>query len=82
MAYAPSAISVRLDERASAALDEVVKGTGLQRSEAIRYALVETAERRRRRAGLAEEARALAADEADREEMADVLAFMESLDVD
>lgn len=75
-------ISVRLDEPATMALDEVIRETGLQRSEAIRYALVETADRRRRRAGLAEEARALAADEADRAEMADVLAFMESLDDD
>jgi len=71
------AISVRLDDRAQRALDELV-ASGLSRSEAIRAALVEAAARRMKEQ-LAEEARRLAADPVDRAEVAEVRAFMESL---
>jgi Arc/MetJ-type ribon-helix-helix transcriptional regulator len=71
------AISVRLDERAQHALDELV-ALGMTQSEAIRQALTETASRRRSES-LAEEARRLAADPEDRAEMAAIAAFMESL---
>ena len=71
------AISVRLDERAQRALDELV-ASGLSQSEAIRSALVETAGRLRDE-GLLEEARRVAADPDDRAEAAAVLAFMEEL---
>lgn len=71
------AISVRLDERALRALDDLV-ASGLSQSEAIRRALVESAGRLRDEA-LAEESRRVAADPDDRAEAAAVLALMESL---
>jgi len=72
------AISVRLDDDAERALRRL-EATGLSRSEAIRSALVVAAERLRHRESLAAEAAALEADEADRQEMAEVAALMESL---
>lgn len=72
------AISVRLDEEAERAL-RTLEASGLSRSEAIRSSLVEAAQRRRRRTDLVAEVAALAADEADREEMAAVSELMESL---
>jgi len=71
------AISVRLDGDAQAALRLLTSG-GRSRSAAIRDALVEAA-RRRDRTVLASEAAAVARDEADRKEMAEVAALMESL---
>jgi Arc/MetJ-type ribon-helix-helix transcriptional regulator len=71
-------ISVRLDEEALRALRRL-EASGLSRSEAIRHALIESAERMQRRAALREEAMALEADEADRQEMLDVASFMESM---
>jgi Arc/MetJ-type ribon-helix-helix transcriptional regulator len=70
-------ISVRLDEDAVAAL-RVLTREGVSRSEAIREALVERAARRDRGL-LASEAAALAADEGDRQEAAEVRDLMESL---
>ncbi|MGH2753378.1 MAG: ribbon-helix-helix protein, CopG family [Actinomycetota bacterium] len=74
----PRAISVRLDEEALRALAKL-EATGLSRSKAIRQAVVDAAERLRRRESVAAEARALEADERDREEMLEVAALMESL---
>jgi Arc/MetJ-type ribon-helix-helix transcriptional regulator len=71
------AISVRLDRDAEVAL-QILTSRGVSRSAAIRDALVQAA-RRRDRSVLAEEAEALASDEADRREMAEVAALMESL---
>jgi Arc/MetJ-type ribon-helix-helix transcriptional regulator len=71
------AISVRLDGDAQAALQRLTSG-GRSRSAAIRDALVEAA-RRRDRTVLASEAAAVARDEADRKEMVEVAALMESL---
>ncbi len=73
-----AAISVRLDEEALRALSQL-ESSGLTRSEAVRKALVELAARLRKRKALAEEVAALEADEADRREMLEVAAFMESL---
>lgn len=70
-------ISIRLDESAQRALDDLTRG-GRDRSEAVRQALIETASRRRGD-GLAAEAAALAADSDDREESIAVAALMESL---
>jgi Arc/MetJ-type ribon-helix-helix transcriptional regulator len=70
-------ISVRLDETAQRALDELV-ASGLSQSEAIRQALVQTASRRRAEL-LGEESRRVAADPEDRAETAAVLAFMDAL---
>jgi len=73
-----AAISVRLDRDALKALAQL-EATGLSRSEAIRRAIIDSASRLRRRAALAAEAAELEADEADRREMLEVAAFMESM---
>ena len=73
-----SAISVRLDDEAERALRKL-EAAGLSRSEAIREALVQSANRLRRRSELAAEVAALDADEEDREEMTAVAGLMESL---
>jgi len=78
MAGMVQAISVRLDDEAERALEQL-EATGLSRSEAIRKALVVAADRLRRRHELAAEVAALEADEADREEMLTVASLMESL---
>lgn len=72
------AISVRLDEEAQRALRSL-EAAGLSRSEAIRAAIIDSARRLRQRSELADEAAALEADEADREEMQAVAGLMESL---
>ncbi len=72
------AISVRLDVEAERAL-RAIEATGLSRSEAIRSALLTTADRLRRGRELAEEVATLEADEADRAEMLSVAALMESV---
>jgi Arc/MetJ-type ribon-helix-helix transcriptional regulator len=61
-------LHVRLDDASAAALD-VIRGEGLNDSEAVRTALREAAARRRSRAALRDEVRRLANDPADREEM-------------
>jgi Arc/MetJ-type ribon-helix-helix transcriptional regulator len=72
------AISVRLDDEALRALTQL-EATGLSRSEAIRQAIIESAHRQQRRRRLADEVAALESDEADRHEMLEVAALMESL---
>ncbi len=64
----PRSLHVRLDETSASALD-VVRAGGMTDSEAVRLALREAAARRRLRSALHEEARRVAADERDREEM-------------
>jgi len=73
-----SAISVRLDDEADRAL-RTLEAAGLTRSQAIRSALIESAQRLRRSSALAAEVAALEADEADQEEMGAVAGLMESL---
>ena len=70
------AISVRLDAETLRALAQL-EATGLSRSEAIRQAIIDSAARLQRRAGLAAEVAALEADEEDRREMLEVAAVME-----
>ncbi len=72
------AISVRLDDESERAL-RTLEASGLSRSEAIRRALVETVARRQRRADIARELAELEADEADRAEMLEIAAFMETM---
>ena len=72
------AISVRLDEEAQRALAQL-EASGLSRSEAIRTALVKSAQQVRRREALRQEMAALEADEDDRQEMLEVAEFMELL---
>jgi Arc/MetJ-type ribon-helix-helix transcriptional regulator len=72
------AISVRLDDETLRALSQL-EAAGLNRSEAIRRAILDSAARMRRRGALADEVAALEADEDDRREMLEVAALMESL---
>jgi predicted transcriptional regulator len=72
------AISLRLDDETLRALNQL-EAAGLSRSEAIRRAIIDSAARLQRRKALAQEVAALEADEADRQEMLEVAAVMESL---
>ena len=72
------AISLRLDDETQRALGQL-EAAGLSRSEAIRRAIIDSASRLQRRKALAQEAAALEADEADRREMLEVAAVMESM---
>ncbi|MHB1088065.1 MAG: hypothetical protein ACYC19_04795 [Acidimicrobiales bacterium] len=72
------AISVRLDDQAQRALAQL-EASGLSRSEAIRTALVKSAQQFRRREALRQEMAELEADEGDRQEMLEVAEFMELL---
>lgn len=72
------AISVRLDDQAQRALAQL-EASGLSRSEAIRSALVKSAQQVRRHESLRQEMALLEADEGDRREMLDVAEFMELL---
>jgi Arc/MetJ-type ribon-helix-helix transcriptional regulator len=72
------AISVRLDDEALQALGRL-EATGVSRSEAIRAALIQAADRLQDRKVLAKEVAALEADEADHAEMLAVADVMEQL---
>jgi Arc/MetJ-type ribon-helix-helix transcriptional regulator len=72
------AISVRLDDDAQRAL-RTLEDTGMSQSEAIRSALLASAQRLKRRSELAAEVAALEADEADRAEMLSIASMMESM---
>jgi predicted transcriptional regulator len=74
---ASRAISVRLDDESSRALDELTRG-GRDRSVVVREALIHAAAARGR-ASVAAEAAALADDAEDRAEKAGVAALMEEL---
>lgn len=72
-------VSLRLGREGMRALDEIARRRGVSRAEAARQAIAETAERERRRRGLAAEAAALAMDPAYVREAREVAAFMEQL---
>ena len=72
-------LSLRLGRDGLRSLDEIARRRGISRSEAARQAIAETAERERRRAGLAAEAAALANDPAYVREARQVAALMEEL---
>ena len=72
------AISVRLDDRAERALARL-EASGLSQSEAIRRALVDSAEALGHQRQLRKEVEALEADEGDRQEMLAVASLMETL---
>ncbi len=72
------AISVRLDEAAQRALAQL-EASGLSRSDAIREAIVKSAQHVRRREALRQEMATLEADDGDRREMLEVAEFMEKL---
>ena len=66
--FVARSLHVRLDQASASALD-LVRAGGMTDSEAVRSALCEAAARRRIRSAVREEVQAIAADEADREEM-------------
>lgn len=72
-------LSLRLGREGLRALDEIARRRGVTRAEAARQAISETAERERRRRGLAAEAAALAKDPAYAREAREVAALMEQL---
>jgi predicted transcriptional regulator len=79
VATAPPPLSLRLGPDGLSALDEIARRRGISRAEAARQAIAETAERERRRGGLAAEARRLMADDAYVKEALDVADLMEQL---
>ena len=74
-------VRARLDEPSTPALS-VLMGDGRNESEAVRAALVESADRRLRRSGLRAKAAVLAADPHDSAECEAVLREMEQLGAD
>lgn len=72
-------LSLRLGSDGLTALDEIARRRGITRAEAARRAIAETAERDRKRSGLAAEARQLMQDPAYVSEARDVAAMMEEL---
>jgi predicted transcriptional regulator len=72
-------VSLRLGRDGLRALDEIARRRGVSRAEAARQAIAETAERERRRGGLAAEARALASDPNYVREAGEVAELMETL---
>jgi predicted transcriptional regulator len=72
-------LSLRLGREGMRALDEIARRRGVTRAEAARQAIAETAERDRRRRGLAAEAAALAKDPAYVREAREVAELMEQL---
>ena len=79
MSPAPYPLSLRLGSEGLRALDVIARRRGISRAEAARRAITETAERERRRAGLAAEARRLMRDGAYAQEAGEVAALMEEL---
>jgi len=75
------ALHVRLDADSEAAL-AVLRAEGMSDSQAVRNALSEARARRRQRAALREEARRLAADPADRAELAALRRELDELSPD
>jgi predicted transcriptional regulator len=79
VASAPHPLSLRLGRDGIQALDEIARKRGLSRAEAARQAITETAERERRRGGLADEARRLMKNKDYVREVLDVAELMETL---
>ena len=79
MASPSAPLSLRLGRDGLRSLDEIARRRGISRSEAARQAIAETAERERRRTGLAAETAALMRDPAYVREARRVAALMEEL---
>lgn len=79
MSTTPPPLSLRLGRDGLLELDEIARRRGITRAEAARQAIAETAERDRRRTGLAAEARALLDDPEYVREARAVAALMEEL---
>jgi hypothetical protein len=72
-------LSLRLGADGQRSLDQIARSRGISRAEAARQAIAETAERDRRRSGLAAEAAALSRNSAYASEALEVAALMEDL---
>jgi predicted transcriptional regulator len=72
-------LSLRLGADGWRALEDLARKRGLTRAEAARQAIAETAERERRRSGLAAEVALLANDPIDRAERDRVMADMDAI---
>jgi len=72
-------LSLRLGAEGLRALDELARRRGITRAEAARRAIKETAERERKRSGLAAEARRLMQDPAYVTELRETAAMMDEL---
>jgi len=72
-------LSLRLGEDGWRALEDLARKRGLTRAEAARQAIAETADRERRRSGLAAEVALLADDPVDRAERDRMLAEMDAI---
>jgi predicted transcriptional regulator len=79
MASSTPPLSLRLGRDGLRALEQIARRRGVSRSEAARQAIAETAERERRRAGLAAEARRLMKNEAYVREAREVAELMEQM---
>lgn len=79
MPPAPPPVSLRLGHEGTRALADLARRRGVSRAEAARQAIEEAAERERRRSGLAQEARRLAADPAYVEEAREIAEMMEEM---
>jgi len=79
MASAPHPLSLRLGREGFSALEDLARRRGVSRAEAARQAITETAERERRRRGLAVEARRLMEDRGYVREAREVAGLMEEL---
>lgn len=79
MASASHPLSLRLGDDGWRALEDIARKRGLTRAEAARQAIAETAERERRRSGLAAEVARLADDPIDSAERSRVMAEMDAL---
>lgn len=75
----PPPLSLRLGRVGFRELDEIARRRGITRAEAARQAIAETAERERRRGGLAAEARALMKNRGYVREAREVAELMEHL---
>jgi len=72
-------LSLRLGAAGELALEDIARTRGITRAEAARQAIAETAERERRRSGLAAEVARLAKDPDDRAARARVMADMDAV---
>ena len=79
MSPAPPPLSLRLGQEGTRALEDLARSRGVSRAEAARQAIAETAERERRRAGLAAEVRALMGNEDYVREAREIAELMEDL---
>jgi predicted transcriptional regulator len=75
-------LSLRLGADGWRALEDLARKRGLTRAEAARQAIAETAERERRRSGLAAEVARLADDPVDRAERNRLMADMDAIAAD